>query len=252
MKDFSWADPTSNNYRADVVELIHNVAENKAAKARSVWYIEVEQEDIVSELYAHLFAKPSLLVDNKFPSKNLHNVAADYCFKQRKDQGAAAIGTDALHEILTDWNTIPQYILNIMYGPVFAKAGKPSGGYLKALEEAYRDKDYSGYRLTVPRALKRLAEVLSGIMVGTPDSLQRLGDDKGIPTYSDPDYDDETEYDEDDTFNPLSAIYMCDAGHEYKYELGCDKAPNKLGQVKIYGYRFCKCGLTLELRKDVQ
>lgn len=244
--NFGWVDPYSEDYRPEIIQLIENVAVSKSQLARNVWHIEVDPEDIVGELYAHLIAKPNLLLAGKVPSKILHNIASNFCFKQRTDQGAAILGTDSLHGIMQDFNSMPTYIREIMYGPVFAKAGKPVGSYLEAIEQEYKYGNKivgASNRRTLARAVTRLAEVISGIMVGTPDSLAVIENSPGIPTYLD-----EADEDfEDPTFAPFTGIYYCDQGHKYRINTGDKPDNNKIGKKQLLGYLTCRCGNTLTL-----
>lgn len=250
--NFGWVDPYSSEYRPEIIQLIENVASSKSKLARNVWHIEVDSEDIVSELYAHLIAKPALLTDGKVPSKILHNVASNFCFKQRTDQGAAIVGTDTLHGILTDFNNVPSYVWEVLYGPVFIKAGKPAGSYLEAIEQEYKYKNKivgASNRKTLSRAVTRLAEVISGIMVGTPDSFTSISDRPGMPTYSM----EETEDFEDSTLAPFVGMYSCIEGHIYRINTGAKPDNNRIGQKQLLGYFTCKCGniLTLDSRVSV-
>lgn len=243
----NWADPYSDDYRPEIVQLIENVASNKAQLARNVWYINIDREDIISELYVYLFSDPKLLENGKIPSKILHSRASNFCFKQRSDQGAAIVGTDTLHGILTDFNNLPSYVREVLYGPVFAKAGKPAGGYLEIIEQEYKYKNKIMDRVkkqTLARAVTRLAEVISGIMVGTPDSFNTLSQTPSIPSYE---MEESTEEYEDSTFAPFTAIYTCSNGHQYKINTGAKPDTTRIGQRYLLGYYSCRCGEVLEL-----
>jgi len=240
---FSWCDPYSDNYRPEIVQLIENVANSKASLSKSVWQIEVDKEDIISELYLYLFSDPHILSNGKIPSKILHSRAANFCFKQRADQGAAIIGTDILHNILTDFNNIPSYIHKVLYGPVFTKAGQPDGSYLRAIEQEYKYKNTivgSSKRKTLTRAVVRLAEVINGIMVGTPDTIDSLMTTPYTPTIQEP----ETE---DKTFKSFDGLYMCNQGHKYRISTGAKPDNKKIGKREHLGYYTCRCGNVLEL-----
>jgi len=243
----SWADPYSTDYRSDITQLIENVATSKTTLAKNVWHINVEREDLISELYCYLLSKPSLIEDGKVPSKILHNRASNFCFKQRLDKGAAIVGTDTLHDMLLEFNKLPTYILDVLYGPVFAKAGKPVGTYLEIIEQEYKYKNKvvgASNRKTLARAVARLAEVISGIMVGTPDSFNSLTYAANVPSYEMQDNSDDSL---DSTFAPFTAIYTCTNNHSYRINTGAKPDTTRIGQNHLLGYYKCKCGEVLEL-----
>jgi hypothetical protein len=250
--NFGWCDPHSADYRPDIVQLIEDVAANKVDTARKRWQINVAFEDLQSELYAHLLTYPKIIEGGKFPSKVLHNEAAKFCFKQRTDQGAAIIGTDTLHLVLTDYNNIPDYIYKILNGPVFAKAGKPAGKYLEVIEQEYKYSNKivgTSNRKTLARAVTRLAELISGVMVGTPDSFTHIANQPGMPTY----LDECEDFYEDATSAPYVGIYYCNKGHGYRISTGAKPENKKIGQAKLLGYYTCRCGniLTLDTREVI-
>lgn len=243
----NWADPYSDEYRPEIIQLIEDVAANKVERSKEVWHINVEFEDIVSELYAHLLTKPALLTDNKFPSKILHNVASDYCFKQRTDQGATILGTDTLHGMLQDFNNLPSQIYKVLYGPVFAKAGKPAGTYLEIIEQEYKYKNKvvgASQRKTLARAVSRLVEVYSGIMVGTPESYEALIYSSNMPIYT---MAETEETFEDPSFAPFIGLYHCSNKHQYRINTGAKPENRRIGLRTELGYYTCRCGEILYL-----
>lgn len=245
--NFGWADPNSSNYRPEIVQLIKNVAATKSLWARNVIATEVDAEDIISELYVYLFSDPKLLQDSKIPSKILHNRAITYCFKVRSDKGAAMLGTDQLHEILINWETIPQYILDFLYGTSFPNAGEPAGSYLDAIETHYKYKQKVMKRNLLSRSLERLAQIIDGVMVGSPDSFSRIELNPNVPSYTDSHFADEIGEDPDPTFKPYSAMYGCLGGHLYMVNFPKKPKGYRIGTKTEYGFRYCKCGELLEL-----
>ncbi|MGW5578726.1 hypothetical protein [Micromonospora chokoriensis] len=234
----NWADPYSDDYRADLVSTIEKVRDLVAALSRNEWNAPVEAADLESELYLFLFRKPTLL-DAKQSTLfgTLYRHATDLCFRQRKQAGAVLIGRDALGAILREWNSMPNYVWEVVHGPTFSKAA--GGRYLELLTQVYRDKCNPflmshADKMAILRAMDRLIEVLADVMCGKPESFDIAKHDQAEELVYLP-------LDGDETFIGHQGNYRCAEGHEITVRLG-KKAPKRLGMPTVYGHRHCACG----------
>ncbi|MEU1602676.1 hypothetical protein [Micromonospora matsumotoense] len=243
----NWADPTKLEYRPELVELVETIARQKASKARYDWNIDIEYEDLRQELFLYLFQNPNKVANGRFPATILHSEAADICFRKRLQESTSIIDTDELYAILTEWNRLPRYVREALYGPVFHKAGK--GRYLQLIE--YVHQHGGNYALMPPadkkayrRAVVRLAEIIAGVMCGKPASLSELPQDLAGPEQE---LETLTSESVDDTFSAWRGHYVCDAGHHTTAALAV-VPPQRIGSERgIYGRRYCACGEELSL-----
>ncbi|WP_433537586.1 hypothetical protein ACQPZK_07525 [Micromonospora sp. CA-249363] len=215
-----------------------------AALSRNEWNAPVEPADLESELYLFLFRKPTLLnAKQSTLFGTLYRHAADLCFRQRKQAGAVLIGRDALGAILREWNSMPNYVWEVVHGPTFSKAA--GGRYLELLTQVYRD-GCNPFLMSKPdqrtilRALDRLIEVLADVMCGRPESFDVAKHDQAAT---------ELPYaalDDDETFMGHQGTYACAEGHEITARLAV-RPPQRLGMERVYGHRHCACGEELAL-----
>ncbi|MFY1660896.1 hypothetical protein [Micromonospora sp. WMMD1274] len=251
-RECAWADPQSPDYQPDTVALVKNVAKVKASKARYEWNIDIEYEDLLQELYLYLFTESKAVRNGKVSAVILHARAADICYRRRLQESTSIIETDELYSILTQWNAMPRYVRDALYGPVFSRAGK--GRYLQLIEYVHQ---YGGNYALMPsadkkayrRAVVRLAEVIAGVMCGKPGSLSALPQD-----VADPDQElealiaEQASESEDQTFSPWRGLYACEAGHQMHAALGSEPTGKTIGTKRgIYGVRHCSCGERLTL-----
>jgi hypothetical protein len=207
--------------------------------------LSIDVEDVASELYMVLLARPALYDYPLFKTLSiLKGEATKYVNDQRRQVGGFFTNPEALISILADWRSegLPTSVSDALYGPVFVKAGVPAGSYLQAIQDAYWDgamparRSAADFRLR--RAVVRLTEVLSGVMV-----RQVCLDEAEQLSYLLPEGDDDLP---DATFNAFDCLYVCEAGHLVKVRVAVDK-PQRLGTPKVYGYRNCPCGMQMQL-----
>ena len=229
---------------SDLARGLSRIAVSKARYALTDFGIEVAAEDIASELYMEILSRPELKTWTLSKALGVLRAEANiYICKIRDQRGGFFTSPDLLVRELKAWHTegLSHTVEWCLYDPesVFADAGIPPGSYRQVIQDAYWDGIFpapgrpAGKRLN--RAVARLSEVLSGVLVGPVKALDVEAHDLEDDPYL------ELEFDAD-AAGVFDGLYSCTAGHTSKFSLAVEP-PKTIGSPRgVYGLRFCACG----------
>lgn len=238
--------------KRDLARGLSRIAATHSRYALIDFGIEVPEEDIASELYMVILARPEL--KDYFLGKALSILKAEakvYICKQRDQRGGFFTSPALLTSLLRNWRVdgLPASVQWCLYDAEskFADDGIPAGSYRQVIEDAYwgglMPDPRSAQGKKLKRAVARLAEVLSGVLVGPVRQLEEndyevaLEYDEGSSDYEDLEF----------SAGSFGALYSCPSGHINKFYLAA-QPPELIGSVRgVYGLRYCSCGEVLKL-----
>lgn len=232
----------------DLARGLRNIAK-RATNDGLALGLSISLEDVASELYMVILVRPELHTYPLFKSLGiLKGEATRYVNELRNQEGGFFTSPESLVDLLFCWRSeggLMPSVRDALFGPVFARAGSPAGSYRDAIVQAYRDglvppaRSSEGKKLK--RAVVRLSEVLTGVLVGPVKSLDEHEVEVGLieDCYSYAGY-------EDSSVGSFGAIYVCSSGHLTKLALAVDP-PEVIGMPRVYGYLNCSCGEVLKL-----
>jgi len=226
---------------------IASAAVDRANFGRSLG-LPIEAEDVASSLYTYCAGR-------KVPAGKLKAIligqGTEIVFAEQNQRNGYIYGVDNLVHDLTVWGRtgfIMKTLEDALYGARFKNAGLPAGSYFEIVYQTFhsgrmpKGNSAEGKKLT--RAINRLAEIVSEVMVGNGGrvSFETVEGELTLEEVY-------LEY-EDVERQVHESWWICEAGHRRLLQTAVSPNlfPNKgrLG-TRTHGYRHCCCGRELHL-----